>query len=120
MDKWWKRPLTVTCTEATGQCIDFQGEMLDFTPGAEIALLEAHIDFKPHIGEFYIKFESSTYGQCHFIFSLHMFKTVEDLMDYLDLRMAIFLHNGQYIPLSEIVSVKTRKFFLKKVAVRVA
>lgn len=106
MDKWWGEPLIVTRPEDSGYCIDFKDEMLDFTAGAEIALLGAHIEFEPDTREFYIKFDSKTYGQCHFMFSAHMIRTVGDLMEYMGLGMATFQYNGQFIPLLKIVSVK--------------
>lgn len=102
-DDFFKRPVTFTVHKREGARFHFD-RTLDFREGYEMALLEAHIDFRPNNDEVYIYFDSAKYGACHFKLGAHMVQNATDLIKLLDMDCANFTHSGELVPLSRTLS----------------
>lgn len=82
MDAWFEQSLVVTATASTGSHIDFNDHILDFTKGYEIALLEAHIDFRPDNDESAsIEFNSQIHGNFSISMPDHTLTTADDFIE---------------------------------------
>ena len=80
MDKWFAQPVIVNIKEGTAGegCIDFHDEVLDFTKGYEMALLEAHVGLMPSQPELSVTIGRALNRNCEFQLPAHAIRTVDD------------------------------------------
>ena len=80
MDKWVAQPVIMKIKEGTAGegCIDFHDEVLDFTKGYEMALLEAHLGLMPSQQELSVCIASALNEDCEVQLPAHAIRTVDD------------------------------------------
>ena len=106
MDKWFGQPLIVTSLPNGESYIDFNEEILDFSEGYEVALVEAHVDLKrPDSKEdIHLHISSRLKGEINMILGAHVVRSADDFMQVMG--VATFIHNGTYVPVTQILMVR--------------